>query len=389
MPFLKVKTNDTWVPVGWTEQVVDDALSTTSINPVQNKVVSSAIATLTELTETDTKVTQTITTTNANYPLLLAPSGQSDTTTTTSYFDSGVTLNPSTNTIAANVSGSSASIQAESLAGLTVSLDDYTLSSGTPHIKYYCCRSDWVGSNITGRPDSTLTAFNLRVELIRWSSTTDYITKQTYTRGSERVSWERFCISGTWGSWRQIAYTDSSISGNAATATKLATARTLTIGNTGKSFDGSANASWTLSEIGAATKPTVLFSSDTGDNTSETITLLTDDVSNYDRIEIIYGLNWNTTNVAVCIPALSKRVAMSVIYAGNDFISTTTGVCVLKENQLIRGTALDNMYNETANRERRIMNNYATDGTVKITSTIYNATEGFGIYIYRVIGYKD
>ena len=35
-------------------------------------------------------------------------------------------------------------------------------------------------------------------------------------------------------------------------AVKLKTARTLTIGNTGKSFDGSANVSWSLSEIGAA-----------------------------------------------------------------------------------------------------------------------------------------
>ena len=44
----------------------------------------------------------------------------------------------------------------------------------------------------------------------------------------------------------------TSVSGNAGTATKLATARTLTIGSTGKTFDGSANVSWTLSEIGAA-----------------------------------------------------------------------------------------------------------------------------------------
>ena len=56
----------------------------------------------------DTKVTQTVTTGNANYPLLLAPSGQTATTTTTSYFDSGVTLNPNTNTIAANISGNAA-----------------------------------------------------------------------------------------------------------------------------------------------------------------------------------------------------------------------------------------------------------------------------------------
>lgn len=60
-------------------------------------------------TDTNTKVTQTVTTSNASYPLLLAPSGQTATTTTTSYFDSGVTLNPSTNTIVANISGSSTS----------------------------------------------------------------------------------------------------------------------------------------------------------------------------------------------------------------------------------------------------------------------------------------
>lgn len=43
----------------------------------------------------------------------------------------------------------------------------------------------------------------------------------------------------------------SSFSGNSATATKLSTPRTLTIGNTGKTFDGSEDISWTLEEIGA------------------------------------------------------------------------------------------------------------------------------------------
>jgi hypothetical protein len=42
-----------------------------------------------------------------------------------------------------------------------------------------------------------------------------------------------------------------SLSGNSSTSTKLATARTLTIGSTGKTFDGSANVSWSLAEIGA------------------------------------------------------------------------------------------------------------------------------------------
>lgn len=55
--------------------------------------------------DTDTKVTQTPTSDNKTYPLLLAPTGQTNTTTTQTYFDSGVTLNPSNNTIAANISG--------------------------------------------------------------------------------------------------------------------------------------------------------------------------------------------------------------------------------------------------------------------------------------------
>jgi hypothetical protein len=48
------------------------------------------------------------------------------------------------------------------------------------------------------------------------------------------------------------SWTISSITGNAGTATTLQTARTLTIGATGKTFNGSANVSWSLAEIGAA-----------------------------------------------------------------------------------------------------------------------------------------
>lgn len=44
---------------------------------------------------------------------------------------------------------------------------------------------------------------------------------------------------------------NQSTTGNAATATTLQTARTLTIGSTGKTFNGSANVTWSLAEIGA------------------------------------------------------------------------------------------------------------------------------------------
>lgn len=53
-----------------------------------------------------------------------------------------------------------------------------------------------------------------------------------------------------WSDWRAFAFTDSNITGNAATADKLKTARTLTVGDTGKTFDGSTSVSWNSTEIG-------------------------------------------------------------------------------------------------------------------------------------------
>lgn len=84
--------------------------------------------------------------------------------------------------------------------------------------------------------------------------------------------WHRIGNSATWGTWNKLldsanynSYAPTltgtgasgtwgiGISGNAATATSaatLTTARTLTIGSTGKTFNGSANVSWTVAEIG-------------------------------------------------------------------------------------------------------------------------------------------
>ena len=54
-----------------------------------------------------------------------------------------------------------------------------------------------------------------------------------------------FAPAQTWPTFNQPT------TGNAGTATKLATPRTLTIGSTGKAFDGSGDLTWTLAEIGA------------------------------------------------------------------------------------------------------------------------------------------
>lgn len=62
-----------------------------------NKTVPSSAV----FTDTNTKMTQTVSTTSANYPLLLAPSGQTSTTTTTGYFGTKFQANPSTGVLTA------------------------------------------------------------------------------------------------------------------------------------------------------------------------------------------------------------------------------------------------------------------------------------------------
>lgn len=54
-----------------------------------------------------------------------------------------------------------------------------------------------------------------------------------------------------------VSGSSGSCTGNAATATKLKTARTLTIGDRGETFDGSANVTWTHAEMGVARGNTV------------------------------------------------------------------------------------------------------------------------------------
>ncbi len=65
------------------------------------------------------------------------------------------------------------------------------------------------------------------------------VFKSTDVVGTTNMPWYRAVHeNGTWG---------INVSGSAAT---LTTARTLTIGNTGKTFNGGANVAWTLAEIG-------------------------------------------------------------------------------------------------------------------------------------------
>ncbi|MCC8156372.1 MAG: hypothetical protein LIO54_03735, partial [Oscillospiraceae bacterium] len=64
--------------------------------------VNTKTITLPSDNNTDTKVTQTLTSSHASYPLLLAPSGQTATTTTTANFGTAFQANPSTGTLTAS-----------------------------------------------------------------------------------------------------------------------------------------------------------------------------------------------------------------------------------------------------------------------------------------------
>lgn len=113
-------------------------------------------------------------------------------------------------------------------------------------------------------------------------------------------------------------YTGVSITGNAATATTLATARTLTIGSTGKSFNGSANVSWSLAEIGAAA-------------TNHTHAVATPSVAGFmsaqdkaklDTIQENAGADWTATLIAANTDLNTIQTEGAYYVAANSVAST-------------------------------------------------------------------
>lgn len=112
----------------------------------------------------------------------------------------------------------------------------------------------YVSSNTTAAAQlncPTGNAYSLRV--YRAAGVIQELTD--YVASNSRKIYQRSFYNGTWSSWAR-SYTTidapTSVSGNAGTATRLATARTLTIGKSGQTFNGSSNVSWSLSDIGAA-----------------------------------------------------------------------------------------------------------------------------------------
>ncbi len=106
-------------------------------------------------------------------------------------------------------------------------------------------------SDFTYNPGTnTLTAVNFSGAL-SGNATTATTLQTARTINGTSFNGSANITTSTWGTARTINGTSINGSTNYTTA-NWGTARTLTIGNTGKSVNGSGNVSWSLSEIGAA-----------------------------------------------------------------------------------------------------------------------------------------
>ncbi|MHB0651555.1 beta strand repeat-containing protein [Escherichia coli] len=153
-------------------------------------------------------------------------------------------------TFSAGIAGA---IDPEDIGGQTVDLNNLTIRSDVGAIKYYYCPTSGGGANITNKPDGVTGNFLLRVESTRKVSASDYANMQTLISNDTKRIYVRFVVNGSWAAWSQVVVSgwgqdvsvkslsavalSGSLTGNASTATKLQTARTIG----GVSFDGSAN----------------------------------------------------------------------------------------------------------------------------------------------------
>ena len=133
---------------------------------------------------------------------------------------------------------------------------NHTSLTGITDLQFAATPSDYAAIKVTSDgAASTCLDFEMNddanADMYRWrfstwdasvSATTDYFDLMTLT--AKDISSAILTVNGD--------VTASSFIGNATSATKLQTAKTLTIGNASRYFDGSANVTWSLSDIGAA-----------------------------------------------------------------------------------------------------------------------------------------
>lgn len=151
----------------------------------------------------DTKVTQTNTTGSADYRMVLSGNANDTTETNTARKSANFLANPATGEFYAK------GYRRISITGQTLDINTLNLSAGAPCIMRYIQKTSGGAANITNIP-VTGQPFLLDVELIRWTSATDYITMQTFRNAANPANeYVRFCTSGTWSNWVSRVFTDT------------------------------------------------------------------------------------------------------------------------------------------------------------------------------------
>lgn len=148
----------------------------------------------------DTKVTQTNTTGSADYRMVLSGNANDTTETNTARKSTHFLANPATGEFFAK------GYRRINITGQTMDVNTLNLSSGAPCIMLYIEKTSGGAANITNIP-VTGQPFLLDVELIRWASSTDYITRQVFVSASTKQSYTRFYTNGAWGAWGRMDYT--------------------------------------------------------------------------------------------------------------------------------------------------------------------------------------
>lgn len=143
---------------------------------------------------TDTKVKATAKTDNVEYKILATASASPTSgNATEAVYDADITLNPSTNTIAANISGNAATATKPKYTLLT-STDDLNNAVGSVHgdVMWY----QWASGSAPANVPTTGTS---EMEVVRMHDG-NYCTQTVYVANNETV-YRRINKNGTWGSW--------------------------------------------------------------------------------------------------------------------------------------------------------------------------------------------
>jgi hypothetical protein len=161
---------------------------------------------------------------------------------------------------------------------------------------------------------------------------------------------------------------NQSTTGNAGTATTWQNARTLTIGNTGKSVDGSSNVAWSLSEIGAyaATNPSG-YTNNTGTVTSVSGTGTVSGLTLSGTVTTSGNITLSGT-LAVSASNFSSQTANTVLAAPNGSAGVPTfRALVAADIPTLNQNTTGNAGTATTLQTARNINGVSFNGSASIT----------------------